>query len=73
MTAKASATRKDPKKDYGIKPPRKVPVKKPLDKEKDVVSKAVFSKANVSIDQLHKFAKQNATVLKAKPKKKAKP
>ena len=50
-----------------------MPVKKPLDKEKDVVSKAVFSKANVSYDQLHKFAKQNATVLKAKPKKKAKP
>ena len=69
VTAKASATRKETKKGSGTKPPRKVPVKKPLDKEKDVVSKAVFSKANVSYDQLHKFAKQKATVLKAKQAK----
>ena len=48
------------------KPSRKVPVKRVFEKDKDVVSKAGNSKANVSYAQLHKFAKQNAIALKAK-------
>jgi hypothetical protein len=43
-----------------------VPVNKVFEKDKDVVSTAGHSKANVSYAQLSKFAKQNAIALKAK-------